>query len=61
MLNMIRDRLALSESGAKDFLKGIFWTTLLNFALMLPAIYSFIFIDDIINYQTLSDHSKLGN
>jgi ATP-binding cassette subfamily B protein len=39
-------RLALSPKGAKDFLKGTFFTTLLNIALMLPALFLFLFLDD---------------
>ncbi len=46
MLKIIQKRLALSEKGAKDFLKGVFFTTLLDIALMLPAILFFLFLDD---------------
>ncbi|NPE27838.1 ABC transporter ATP-binding protein [Methanococcoides sp. SA1] len=46
MLNILERRLALSEKGAKDFLKATFSTTLLNIALMLPAVFVFIFLDD---------------
>jgi ATP-binding cassette, subfamily B, bacterial IrtB/YbtQ len=46
MLEIIRKRLALSTKGAQDFLKGTFFTTLLNIALMLPAVYAFLFLDD---------------
>jgi ATP-binding cassette, subfamily B, bacterial IrtB/YbtQ len=46
MLETIQNRLALTEKGARDFLKGVFFTTLLNLGLMLPAVYVFIFLDD---------------
>jgi ATP-binding cassette subfamily B protein len=46
MLKTIQKKLALSEKGAKDFIKGTFFTTLLNMALMLPAVFIFIFLDD---------------
>lgn len=46
MLKMIQKRLALSEKGAKDFIKGAFFNTLLDIALMLPAVYVFLFLDD---------------
>ena len=46
MLNIIMRRLALSSKGAKDFLKGTAFTTLLNIALMLPALFLFLFLDD---------------
>jgi ATP-binding cassette subfamily B protein len=46
MLNILEKRLALSTKGAKDFLKGTFFTTLLDIALMLPAVFVFLFLDD---------------
>jgi ATP-binding cassette, subfamily B, bacterial IrtB/YbtQ len=46
MLERIQNRLALSKKGAKDFLKGVFFTTVLNIGLMLPAVFVFIFLDD---------------
>jgi len=46
MLKTIQKRFALSAKGAKDLCKGVFFTTLLNIALMLPAIFVFLFLDD---------------
>ncbi len=46
MLKTIQRRFALSAKGAKDFCKGIFFTTLLDIALMFPAVYVFFFLDD---------------
>ena len=46
MFNYLERRLALSSKGAKDFLRGTLFTTLLNIALMLPAVYIFLFFDD---------------
>jgi len=46
MLNILKQRLALTNKGAKDFCKGVFCTTLLNIALMLPAVYVFLFLED---------------
>ncbi len=46
MLNILQKRLALSEKGAKDFLKGTAFTTVLNIALMLSAVYVFLFLED---------------
>lgn len=46
MIKMLMDRLALSEQGAKDLLKGVLWTTLLDIALMLPVVLTFLFLDD---------------
>ncbi|MFV0418361.1 MAG: ABC transporter ATP-binding protein [Dysgonomonas sp.] len=46
MLEIIKRHFALSTKGAKDFCKGVFFTTLLDIALMLPAVFTFIFLDD---------------
>jgi len=46
MLEYTRRRLALSEQGARDFLRGSAWTTVLDLALLLPAIYLFLFLRD---------------
>lgn len=46
MLDIIKKRLALSTKGAKDFCKGTLFTTLLDIALMLPAIFVFLFLED---------------
>ena len=46
MLKRIQKRFALSRKGAKDFLKGVFFTTLLNISLMLTAVYLFLFLDE---------------
>ncbi|MFB1050018.1 ABC transporter ATP-binding protein [Paraliobacillus sp. JSM ZJ581] len=49
MLSIIQKRFALSQKGARDFVKGTFFTTILDIALMLPAIYMFSFINENIN------------
>ena len=49
MLKMIQRRLALSEKGAKDFLKGTLCTVLLDVALMLPAVFIFLFLEEYLN------------
>lgn len=48
MLERIKKRFALSTKGAKNFCKGVLCTTLLNIALMLPAVFVFIFLEDYI-------------
>ena len=45
-MDILKKRFALSDKGAKDFCKGILWTTLLNMALMLPAVFVFLFLED---------------
>lgn len=46
MLNTIQRKFALSKKGAKDFIKGTLFTTLLNIALMLPAVFIFLFLEE---------------
>lgn len=46
MIKMLMARLALSEQGARDLLKGVWWTTLLDIVLMLPVVLTFLFLDD---------------
>ncbi len=46
MLKIIQNQFALTHKGAKDFIKGIFFTTLLDIALMFPAVFMFLFLDD---------------
>lgn len=46
MLDTIQRRFALSQKGAKDFCKGIFFTLLLDIALMLPAVFMYFFLED---------------
>lgn len=46
MLKMIQKRFALSAKGAKDFCKGVLFTVLMDIALMLPAVFVFLFLED---------------
>lgn len=46
MIEVIKRRFALSTKGAKDFCKGVFFTTLLNIVLMLPAVFVFLFLEE---------------
>ncbi|MDO4165040.1 MAG: ABC transporter ATP-binding protein [Bacteroides sp.] len=45
-LHAIQQRFALSRKGALDFCKGTALTTLLDVALMLPAVFMFLFLED---------------
>jgi len=49
MYNIIKQKFALSDKGAKDFIKGTIWTTLLNISLMLPAVFIFLFLEQYLN------------
>ncbi len=44
--SFLRRRFALSEKGARDFCRGVAWTTVFDIVLMLPAVFVFMFLDD---------------
>lgn len=44
MLKYIQNRFAMSEQGAKDFIRGVVWTTLQNFSFMLPVMLVYLFL-----------------
>ena len=46
LIEVIKRRFALSTKGAKDFCKGVFFTTLLDMVLMLPAVFVFLFLEE---------------
>ena len=46
MIRYFQNRFALSEKGAKSLAGGIVFTVLLNIALMLPAVFVFMFLTD---------------
>lgn len=46
MIKIIMRRFALSRKGARDFMQGVLWTTVMDIVLMLPAIYLFLFLDE---------------
>ena len=59
MFKILQKRLALSEQGAKDFLKGTFFTILMDMAIMLPAVFVFLFLDDYL--RAVLDFSTTGH
>lgn len=50
MINFFQNKYAMSEKGAKDLLRSIIWTTLMNISFMLPVILSFKFLDEHMRY-----------
>ncbi len=50
MINFFQNKYAMSEKGAKDLLRSIIWTTLMNISFMLPIILSFKFLDEHMRY-----------
>lgn len=46
IIRHVMRRFALSERGARDFLRGVCCTLMLDLALMLPAVYLFVFLAD---------------
>lgn len=51
MIKYLQNRFALSENGAKDLLRGIIFSTVLNLALMLPAMYLFLFLTEYVESE----------
>jgi ATP-binding cassette subfamily B protein IrtB len=51
MLKYFQNKYALSEKGAKDLLKAIIWTIVMDISFMVPVILGFKFLDD--NLRTL--------
>ena len=46
MNNWMKRRFALSDDGAKNLKKGIFYSILMNLVLLLPSVFVFIFLYD---------------
>ena len=59
MIKYLQQRFALTNKGAKDMIRGIIFSTLLNFALMLPPCYLFFFLTKRIDNNSLSQHHQL--
>ncbi len=57
MIRYFQTRFALSEKGAKDFRKGVVFSTLLNLAFMLPATYLFFFLMEYLGENSPAKHS----
>lgn len=57
MVRYFQTRFALSEKGAKDFRKGVVFSTLLNLAFMLPATYLFFFLMEYLGENSPAKHS----
>ncbi len=60
MIQYLQNRLALSEEGARNLIKGILWTSLQNIALMLPAVYVYFFLTDYLSIEGEGVYSSYG-
>lgn len=59
MIRCFQNRFALSEKGAKDLRRGIFFSTLLNVALMLPPSYLFFFLMEYVDVRRAAPPQSL--
>lgn len=59
MIRYFQNRFALSEKGAKDLRRGIFFSTLLNVALMLPPSYLFFFLMEYVDMHRAAPPQSL--
>ncbi len=50
MLKYFKNKYAMSEEGARDLLRSIIWTVLMNISFMVPVVLGFKFLDE---YMTL--------
>ncbi|MCG8485187.1 MAG: ABC transporter ATP-binding protein/permease [Clostridia bacterium] len=50
MLKYFQNKYAMSEEGARDLLRSIIWTVLMNISFMVPVVLGFKFLDE---YMTL--------
>lgn len=46
MIKYFRKKYAMSEKGSQDLILAIFWTSMINFAFMLPIVFGFKFLDE---------------
>lgn len=59
MIRYFQNRFALSEKGVKDLRRGIFFSTLLNVALMLPPSYLFFFLMEYVDVRRAAPPQSL--
>ena len=59
MIRYFQNRFALSEKGAKDLRRGIFFSTLLNVALLLPPSYLFFFLMEYVDVRRAAPPQSL--
>lgn len=59
MIRYFQNRFALSEKGAKDLRRGIFFSMLLNVALMLPPSYLFFFLMEYVDVRRAAPPQSL--
>jgi ATP-binding cassette subfamily B protein len=50
MIKFFQNKYAMSEKGARDLLRSIIWTVLMDISFMLPVILSFKFLDERMRY-----------
>ncbi|WP_347489067.1 ABC transporter ATP-binding protein [Desulfoscipio sp. XC116] len=46
MIKYFQNKYAMSEKGAKDLLRSIIWSVIMDISFMLPVVLSFIFLDE---------------
>ena len=49
MVNYFMKRYALSQKGAKDFIKAVIWATIADIALMMPISIAYFVVSDLLN------------
>ncbi|GMQ62175.1 ABC transporter ATP-binding protein [Vallitalea maricola] len=58
MLKYFQNKYAMSEKGAKDLLRSIIWTVIMEISFMVPVILSFKFLDEYMSTLLNSSNSQ---
>ncbi|GMQ56275.1 ABC transporter ATP-binding protein [Vallitalea sediminicola] len=58
MLKYFQNKYAMSEKGAKDLLKSIIWTVIMEISFMVPVVLSFKFLDEYMSILLNSSNSS---
>ncbi|WP_273327127.1 ABC transporter ATP-binding protein [Vallitalea guaymasensis] len=58
MLKYFQNKYAMSEKGAKDLLRSIIWTVIMEISFMVPVVLSFKFLDEYMSILLNSSNSQ---
>ncbi|MCT4685901.1 ABC transporter ATP-binding protein [Vallitalea sp.] len=58
MLKYFQNKYAMSEKGAKDLLRSIIWTVIMEISFMVPVVLSFKFLDEYMSTLLNSSNSQ---
>lgn len=53
LTNHFQNKFAITETGAKNLIAGIIWTTLYNIVIITPFVYAFLFLSDYLDNNNI--------